>query len=86
MSNPLSTSALTPINWLRGYMAVWISGLLGICAAAYQGSSLAPCVIACVGSRLYTLLFLYIVPIVAGELHDFLLAAIARLLYARFDA
>jgi len=43
-------------------------------------------VIACVDIRLYTLLFLYIVPIVAGELPDFLLAAIARLLYARFDA
>jgi hypothetical protein len=52
----------------------------------YRGSSLAPCVIACVGIRFYTLLFLYIVPIVAGELPDFLLAAFERLLYARFDA
>jgi hypothetical protein len=43
-------------------------------------------VVACVGIRLYTLLFLYIVRILAGELPDFLLAAVARLLYARFDA
>jgi len=43
-------------------------------------------VIACVGIRLYTLLFLYIGRIVAAELPDFLLAAVARLLYARFDA
>jgi len=43
-------------------------------------------VIAFMDIRLYTLLFLYIVPIVAGELPDFLLAGIARLLYARFDA
>jgi hypothetical protein len=66
-------------------MAVWVSGLLGVGAAVYGGSSLAPCVIACVGIRLCTLLFVYIVRIVPGELPDFLLAAVARLLYARFD-
>ena len=77
---------LKSIDWLHGYMAVWVSGSLGICSAAYWKSSLAPCVIACVGIRLYTLLFLYIGRIVAAELADFLLAAVARLLYARFDA
>ena len=67
-------------------MAVWVSGFQGILTAACRVSSLAPCVIACVGICLYTLLFVYIVRIVAGELRDFLLAAVARLLYARFDA
>ena len=67
-------------------MAVWVSGSLGIWSAACRRSSLALCVIACVGIRLYTLLFLYIGRIVAAELPDFLLAAVARLLYARFDA
>jgi hypothetical protein len=43
-------------------------------------------VIACVVIRLCPLLFVYSVRIVPGELPDFLLAAVARLLYARFDA
>jgi hypothetical protein len=51
----------------------------------YLGSALTPCVIACVGSRLCLLLFRYIGRIVAGELTDFLLAAVAGLLYAHFD-
>ena len=82
ISNPFSISDLNSINWLHGYMAAWVFGSLDIWAAVYRGRSLAPCV----DLSLYMLLFLYIAGIVARELSDFLLAAIARLLYVRFDA
>ena len=86
MCNQLWASELTSINWLHGYMAVWISGSLVTWEAVHQESSGDFCMITCVDSRVFMLLFLYIGRIMAGELPDFLLADIARLLYAHFDA